>query len=268
MGYARNPRKLNHKGTKDTKEETQRQEEEDFLFSPAGWTPGKKASTPGGVRPIPEGIAIEAKRYGSRRLIALGELPRAYPALLLTFVYFVPLWFKSLTWVAGSVRFSSSMTNEEPGWHLAIPEWPGWHLAVRGAKLWDHNRVCLDTCVVLRLLMGAPAEQAQRAFLFVKDCYQKQIKVHVSDLVIQETYHALSCHYQVPVKEAVECLRDFLSSKMITSIGQALPVLQEYSGAGPGFADRLMRRDYLQGTVDTVLTFDKKFSQLSNIQKL
>ena len=59
--YARNPRKLNHKGTKDTKEETQRQEE-DLLFSPAGWTPGKKASTPGGVRPIPEGIAISYLR--------------------------------------------------------------------------------------------------------------------------------------------------------------------------------------------------------------
>jgi hypothetical protein len=41
-GYARNPRKLNHKVTKDTKEGTQRQEEEDFLFSPAGWTPGKR----------------------------------------------------------------------------------------------------------------------------------------------------------------------------------------------------------------------------------
>ena len=128
--------------------------------------------------------------------------------------------------------------------------------------------VGLDTCVVLRLLMGAPGEQAQRAFCFVKDCYQKQIKVYVSDLVIQETYQALCYHYQVPVKEAVECIRDFLASKMITSTGQALLVLQEYSGAGPGFADRLIRRDYLQSPVDTVLTFDKRFSQLSNMQKL
>jgi len=116
--------------------------------------------------------------------------------------------------------------------------------------------------------MGAPGEQAQRAFCFVKDCYQKQIKVYVSDLVIQETYQALCYHYQVPVKEAVECIRDFLASKMITSTGQALLVLQEYSGAGPGFADRLIRRDYLQSPVDTVLTFDKRFSQLSSMQKL
>ncbi len=83
----------------------------------------------------------------------------------------------------------------------------------------------LDTGVVLRLLVGVPEDQAQRALTFVEDCYQKQVMVHVSDLVTQETYHALCHHYQVPVKEAAECLRDFLASEMIANTGQALSVL-------------------------------------------
>ncbi len=51
---------------------------------------------PGGVWPIPEGLQIEENRYGSRRLIALDEPQRAYPALLLTFVNFVTLWLTVL----------------------------------------------------------------------------------------------------------------------------------------------------------------------------
>ena len=111
-------------------------------------------------------------------------------------------------------------------------------------------------------------QKIKRALELVEDCYQKQITVQVSDLVIQEIYHALCHHYQVPVSEAVECLRDFLASEMIDNTGHALSVLKEFSGKGPGFADRLIGRDYLQGNVNAVFTFDKKFSQLTSIQKL
>jgi len=126
----------------------------------------------------------------------------------------------------------------------------------------------LDTSVVLRLLVGVPEDQAQKALAFVEDCYQQQVMIHVSDIVIQETYHALRHHYQVPVNETIECLRDFLASEMIAHMGQALSALQEYSGTGPGFADRLIRRNYLQDSINAVLTFDKKFSQLAHMQKL
>ena len=130
------------------------------------------------------------------------------------------------------------------------------------------NSIGLDTSIVLRLLVGAPEDQAKRALELVEDCFQKQVDVFVSDLVVQETYHALCHHYQVPVREAVECLRDFLASEMIANTGQALAALQEYSGKGPGFADSLIRRDYLQDKIHAVFTFDKKFSQLTSVQKL
>lgn len=125
----------------------------------------------------------------------------------------------------------------------------------------------LDTSIVLRLLVGTPVDQAQRALEFVESCSAQGIRVVVSDLVIQETYHALCHHYQVPVKEAVECLLDFLTSEMIIGTGHALAVLQEYPWSGPGFADRLIRRDILTHA-STILTFDRKFSQLPNMKQL
>jgi hypothetical protein len=85
--------------------------------------------------------------------------------------------------------------------------------------------------------------------------------------VVQETYHALCHHYDVPIKEAVECLVDFLSSEMITGTGQALSVLQEWAGSGPGVADRLIRKDYLE-QASTVLTFDAQFAKLPQMKKL
>ena len=125
----------------------------------------------------------------------------------------------------------------------------------------------LDTSVVLRLLVGVPEDQAQRALDAVQQCSQRQIKVCVSDLVIQETYHALLHHYHVPIQEAVECLLDFLSSGVITGTGHAMSVLQEFSGSGPGVADRLIRKGYLD-QASTVLTFDARFARLPNMKKL
>lgn len=74
----------------------------------------------------------------------------------------------------------------------------------------------LDTSVVLRLLVGVPADQAQKALGFLEKCFCKGIKAVVSDMVILETWHALRRHYQVPVMETVETFLEFLSSEMIT----------------------------------------------------
>jgi predicted nucleic acid-binding protein len=125
----------------------------------------------------------------------------------------------------------------------------------------------LDTSVVLRLLVGTPADQAPKALDFLEDCYSKGVVVLVSDLVILETWHALRHHYQVPVAEAAESILEFLSSEMITPTGHALSVLQEYPGSGPGLPDRLLRNDYLDHA-STILTFDKKFARLPDMKNL
>lgn len=125
----------------------------------------------------------------------------------------------------------------------------------------------LDTCVVLRLLVGEPKDQAKLAIGYVEECYFDGITLYVSDIVVAEVYHALCYHYKVPEKKAVNFLFDFLSSPMITTTGHALTVLSEYKGAGPGLVDRLIRMDLLDHAHE-IVTFDKDFAKLPNIRKL
>ena len=127
--------------------------------------------------------------------------------------------------------------------------------------------VSLDTCVVLRLLVGEPADQANQARHYLEKCYLAGIGVHVSDLVVAETYHALCHHYQVPVAETINSLKEFLASPMITPGGHSLTVLGEYQGKGAGFVDRLIRADALDRSQE-VATFDKAFARLPNVVNL
>jgi len=127
--------------------------------------------------------------------------------------------------------------------------------------------VGIDTCVVLRLLVGEPEDQATRAKGFVEKCYYDGIEVCVSDMVVAESYHALIYHYDVPKLKAVEALRDFLGSPMVTTTGHAMPVIMSYTGTGAGLVDRLIRADMLDHTYE-VRTFDRDFAKLENVALL
>ena len=127
--------------------------------------------------------------------------------------------------------------------------------------------VGIDTCVVLRLLTGLPEDQAARARAFLERCYCDGIDVCVSDMVTAESYHALIYHYDVPKIRAVEVLRDFLSSPMITTTGHALAVIRSYTGTGAGLVDRLVRADLLDHAHE-IRTFDRDFASLANVKLL
>ena len=122
----------------------------------------------------------------------------------------------------------------------------------------------LDTCVVVRLLVGTPIGQAEAALKYIENCYYDGISVYVSDIVVGEVFYALLYHYEIPEMEAVATLCKFLASSYIKTTGHALSVLEDYHGQGPGLMDRLIRMDYLN-TVHSVVTLDKKMSRLSNV---
>lgn len=125
--------------------------------------------------------------------------------------------------------------------------------------------VGVDTCVILRLLVGEPEEQAERAKAFVEQCYYNGTGVCVGDMAVAEAYHALIYHYEVPKLKAVEALREFLGSPMITATGHAMPVIMSYTGTGPGLVDRLIRAEMLDHAYE-VRTFDREFAKLENVQ--
>lgn len=112
----------------------------------------------------------------------------------------------------------------------------------------------LDTSVVLRLLTGQPAEQADSARRILADA---TAPVLVSDLVIAESYHALRHHYQVPHIKAVQALALLVNANAVQASGHAAAVLaaSARSATSPGLVDRLILAKCV-AQAGELLTFD------------
>ncbi len=126
--------------------------------------------------------------------------------------------------------------------------------------------VGLDTSVVLRLLLGKPVEQSQRAGAFLEELSRFGHRAAVSDLVIAEVYFALQYHYGVPKKEALAALRRMFADGEIEAQGVAADVLATtgLASAKPGFVDRLIQGGYV-ASGGSMATFEKAAGKLKSV---
>jgi predicted nucleic acid-binding protein len=123
----------------------------------------------------------------------------------------------------------------------------------------------VDTSVVLRLLTGEPIEQAESA----KQALERQPHaVHISALVVGESYFALRHHYHVPHELAVESLLALLTSDRVAAVGGVREALiAAHTTQHPGVMDRLILAD--ANTEDCeLLTFDKRLATLEGARLL
>lgn len=123
----------------------------------------------------------------------------------------------------------------------------------------------LDTSVVVRLLVGAPADQAECARQLLEA--QPRGSVMVSDLVVSEAYFALRHHYAVPHARVVAALLALLSDARMMSTGVARSALANMPDrdSGAGFMDRLIHASYEADDV-TMRTFDRGAARLPGTQ--
>ena len=130
-------------------------------------------------------------------------------------------------------------------------------------------RAGLDTSVVLRLLIGEPKLQAERAWQSIVETRSTGGDVYVSDLVVSEAYFALQYHYRVPKKEALRQLGALFESKGVVSAGCAAEVLATpgLQAAKPGFVDRMIHAGYVR-ELDTMLTFERAARKLARTRVL
>lgn len=124
----------------------------------------------------------------------------------------------------------------------------------------------LDTSVVLRLLVGAPPDQARAALAFVRENLSAGRRVVASDLVISEAYFALHAHYEVPKQEAVAALLEMLGAGLVgpadgPAITRALAAAAR-APAKPGFVDRLIHAQYERMSASLV-TFERAAARLA-----
>lgn len=124
--------------------------------------------------------------------------------------------------------------------------------------------VGLDTSVVLRLLTGEPAPQADAARRLFES---GDGRAAVSDLVVGESYFALRYHYKVPRTEAVRQLLALLEDPRILATGTAAATLRQMltSRSPVGVMDRLIHADFQRDGFDTV-TFDRDFAHLAGVR--
>jgi predicted nucleic acid-binding protein len=129
--------------------------------------------------------------------------------------------------------------------------------------------VGLDTSVVLRLLVGEPADQVARAVAFLDNLRDRDKAAAVSDLVISETYFALLHHYAVPKREDLAALRQFVESEEIVCLGRARKVLATpgLASAKPGMVDRLIHGEYEMFAAGMV-SFEKAAAKLAGCSLL
>ena len=127
----------------------------------------------------------------------------------------------------------------------------------------------LDTSVLLRLLVGEPKQQVKKAVEALDAITEAKGKVHVSDLVLCETYFALQFHYKVPKKEAITVLRNLTQAEEIecSTIARSVLAQTNLHSANPGFVDRLIHAQY-QATGAPMLTFEKAARKLPNTRIL
>lgn len=127
----------------------------------------------------------------------------------------------------------------------------------------------LDTSVVLRLLLGQPADQAARAVACLDDLGQRGDQAVVSDLVVAEVYFALQHHYGVTQQDALLGLRRLFEDGEVKSLGVAEEVLalSGLASAKPGFVDRLIQGAYAI-SADGMVTFEKAAGRTKSVRVL
>ncbi len=69
--------------------------------------------------------------------------------------------------------------------------------------------LCIDTSVVVRLLIQEPGDLYRRAAAFLEEKLQAGVPVHVPDLVLAEAYFAIQSYYGIPKAAALDLLAGF-----------------------------------------------------------
>ncbi len=126
--------------------------------------------------------------------------------------------------------------------------------------------LALETSVVIRLLIGEPAEQAAAAQRRLEQAVDDGIDVLLTDLAVAEAYHALQYHYDVPKHEAREMLSALLTSGVVEPEPAGLAGVLVASRTGAGMVDRLIHHRHTARSA-TTLTFDGRQVRLEGAER-
>ncbi|MFN2397335.1 MAG: PIN domain-containing protein [Gemmatimonadaceae bacterium] len=126
--------------------------------------------------------------------------------------------------------------------------------------------LALDTSVVVRLILAAPAAQAEVAREALLQAERNGDTAIITDTVVGEAYFALRHHYGMPEAEVLHALGRLLESGLVVAEPAAVLAAFPKTG-GAAFMDRLIRARY-QALGATTLTFDRRMARLGGAKRL
>jgi predicted nucleic acid-binding protein len=123
--------------------------------------------------------------------------------------------------------------------------------------------ISVDTSVVVRYLIGAPADQTARAAALI----DSEAEIGISILVIAETAHVLRSNYEIPRPDIVAGLIDLLTKANVAPLEMSKSdvidaLIRARAFESSPITDALIATASRAYDALPVYTFDKKFSRL------
>lgn len=123
----------------------------------------------------------------------------------------------------------------------------------------------IDSNIILRLLTQDPISQFRRAEKIVQSMENKEIKVKLSILVVNEILWIMEKYYNAPRRDFVPKLQEFIGLENVSVLEISKPklmgILQHYLDSRVDFTDNYIFS--LSGqSKKKILSFDKDFDKL------
>lgn len=129
-------------------------------------------------------------------------------------------------------------------------------------------RYLVDTNVLLRFLLGEPAQQAASARALFARAAEGEVMLEVSLLIVAETYYTLNSYYGVERSEAAAKLLMLLEQRGIRLRDGKLifSTLERLQSTNVGFADACLAAEAAEVNV-MVASFDRDFDKFKDVKR-
>jgi hypothetical protein len=130
-------------------------------------------------------------------------------------------------------------------------------------------QICaVDTCVLMRLAAGDPAELYQETLTALQNLHTQHagIRIVVHNMAIGECYISLQKHYGMTKPESGQAISMALTSGLVEPLDgtSALDVLQAAAAGGAGLIDRLLVLDAQVRQTIPLYTIDRDLARVAD----
>ena len=130
-----------------------------------------------------------------------------------------------------------------------------------------HQRIGIDTSVLVRLVTGLPPEAYSYCVEQLNALTSSGAEIVVSNQVIGETYVTVQHHYGATGKDAQAEIRNVFRSGLVAPLNGRAVIEALNASGGPGLFDRLITNDYSRAGLET-LTLDQQMASLPDARLL